>query len=172
MEGDFISSMIEIPRSRPRNADRTKHGERERTRGGGRDRSNIEPQLRATHRGSAGLALRRGSHPESDALRVWADVSGNPITAANADGRTDGRMNGKKRKMRSGSGSTTRRLKPRKAADYYGDLKRGVVASPTSFIIAKGYKSPAPHPLNGTNIHRVTHPRKAGATVKLKSFAQ
>ena len=163
IESDFISSMIEIPRSRPRNADRTKHGERERTRGGGRDRSNIEPQLRA---------LRRGSHPESDALRVWADVSGNPITAANADGRTDGRMNGRKRKMRSGSGSTTRRLKPRKAADYYGDLKRGVVASPTSFIIAKGNKSPASHPPNGTNIHRVTHPRKAGATVKLKSFAQ
>ena len=58
---------------------------------------------------------------ESDALlllllRVWADVSGNRITASAADGRRTG---GKMRNGggRGGRGSAARRLKPRKAND-------------------------------------------------------
>ena len=82
IEIDFISSMIEIPRSRPRNADRTKHGGEGETERG-RDRSDITDGAER-----CGVGATRD---ESDALlllRVWADVSGNPITAA-ANGRED-----------------------------------------------------------------------------------
>ena len=74
--------MIEIPRSRPRNADRTKHG----------GEGEIDLTSRTDGAERCGVGATRD---ESDALlllsllRVWADVSGNPITAANGrDGRT------------------------------------------------------------------------------------
>ena len=104
IEIDFISSMIEIPRSRPRNADRTKHG--------GEGEIDLTSRTDGAERFGVGA-----TRDESDALllRVWADVSGNRITASAADGRT-GRCATAVAAVAEAA-LAARRLKPRKADD-------------------------------------------------------
>ena len=107
IEIDFISSMIEIPRSRPRNADRTKHG----------------------GEGEIDLTAQSGSAWEPPGMNLMLSSSSPSFSAFGGmfreirlphQWRTDGRTTGRCATAVAAvaeAALATRRLKPRKADD-------------------------------------------------------